>query len=97
MASKVLALGAPLGLFPPTAKSLMLLMATARSLPERIRGSEGPKARARNADWSGEDCGKECSVRFSQPSSVAFKPGVPDSMKSCASKWERDGSGEPVA
>ena len=36
------------------------------------------------------------SARFSQPSSLVV-PGVPDSMKSCASKCERVGSGEPVA
>ena len=41
--------------------------------------------------------GRECSVRFNHPSSVDFKPGVPDSMKSCASKCERVGSGDPVA
>ena len=29
--------------------------------------------------------------------SVLFLPGVPDSMKSCASKWERVASGEPDA
>jgi hypothetical protein len=38
-----------------------------------------------------------CSARLSQPSSVLLTPGVPDSMKSCASKWERDMSGEPAA
>src|SRR5271156_1074772 len=38
-----------------------------------------------------------CRARLSQPSSVALRPGVPDSMKSCASKWERVGSGEPTA
>ena len=41
MASKVLAMGEAFGLFPPTPKSLMLLMATAGSLPERMRGSDG--------------------------------------------------------
>ena len=50
MASKVLALGVPLGLFPPTPKSLMLLIAIAGSLPERIRGREGPRAIARKAE-----------------------------------------------
>src|SRR5580693_1965184 len=98
MASKVLALGVPLELFPPTPKSLMLFIAIAGSLPERIRGREGPRAIARKADWSaaaGE--ARECRDRFSQPSSVVFTPGVPDSMKSCASKCERVGSGEPAA
>ncbi len=49
MASKVLELGVALGLFPPTLKSLMLFIATAGSLPERIRGRDGPMAIARNA------------------------------------------------
>ena len=94
MASKLVALGEAFGLFPPTPKSLMLFMATAGWLPVRIRGMDGPSAMARNADWSGE---AECNARFSQPSSVALMPGVPDSMKSCASKCERVGSGEPAA
>src|ERR1700677_2758763 len=94
MASKVFDIGAALGFFPPTEKSLRLLTATAGSLPERIRGNDGPSAMARKADLSG---GRSCRARFSQPSSVIFMPGVPDSMKSCASKCERDGSGDPAA
>src|SRR4029077_12240256 len=94
MASKVLAMGAAFGLRPPTPNSLMLLTATAGSAPLRILGSAGPSAIARNADLSA--AGRECSVRLSQPSVVAFIPGVPDSMKSCASKCERVGSGDPA-
>ena len=37
------------------------------------------------------------SSRFSQPSGVALFPGVPDSILSCPSKWERVGSGDPAA
>jgi hypothetical protein len=37
------------------------------------------------------------SERLSHPSSVAFTPGVPVSMKSCASKCERVVSGDPAA
>ena len=96
IASKVLAMGAAFGFRPPTPKSLMLFKATAGSLPERIRGREGPKAMARKADRFAAS-GRECKARFSQPSGVFFRPGVPDSMKSCASKCERDESGEPAA
>ena len=34
-----------------------------------------------------------CRARLSQPSGVVLIPGVPDSMKSCASKCERRGVG----
>src|SRR6185369_3034396 len=95
IASNVFATG-ELGLRPPTPKSLMLLMATAGSLPDRIRGREGPIAIARKADLS-VGAGRECKLRFSQPSSVDLTPGVPDSMKSCASKCERVVSGDPAA
>ena len=37
------------------------------------------------------------TARERNPSSVDFTPGVPDSMKSCASKCERVASGEPTA
>jgi len=109
MASKVFDIGAALGFFPPTEKSLRLLTAIAGSLPERMRGSDGPSAMARKADLSGADlsaadfpaadfpAGNSRKARFSQPSSVTFTPGVPDSMKSCASKCERVGSGLPAA
>src|SRR5664279_2620719 len=99
MASKVFDIGAAFGFFPPTLKSFRLLIATARSLPERMRGSDGPSAIARKADLPDSDLSAEssCSARFNQPSSVTFTPGVPDSMKSCASKCERVGSGDPAA
>ena len=35
--------------------------------------------------------------RAIQPAVFRLTPGVPDSMNSCASKCERDGSGEPAA
>ena len=41
--------------------------------------------------------GRLCSERLSHPSSVIFTPGVPVSMKSCASKCERVVSGDPAA
>src|SRR6202522_1984588 len=96
MASNALAAGEPLGLRPPTEKSLMLFMAMAGSSPLKMRGTDGPIAIA----WNGvfcPGCGKLCSDRLSQPSSVDFTPGVPDSIKSCASKCDRLGSGDPAA
>src|SRR5208282_3390090 len=103
MASTVFDMGAAFGFFPPTEKSFTLLTATAGSLAGRMRGSDGPRAIARRADLSFPELpgpelpGSSCRARFSQPSSVTFTPGVPDSMKSCASKCEREGSGEPAA
>ena len=60
-----------------------------------MRGIDGPRAMARNDDFCAG--GRLCRARLSQPSSVDLTPGVPDSMKSCASKCERLGSGEPAA
>src|SRR6185437_6934351 len=90
MDSKVLEIGLALGLAPATANWLILLTAVADSLPARIRGREGLRATARKGEFFAGD-GHECSARLSQPSWVSFRPGVPDSMKSCASKWERVG------
>ncbi len=39
---------------------------------------------------------EHATARLSQPSGVPLRPGVPVSMKSWASKWERVGSGEPT-
>ena len=78
----------------------MLFMATAGSEPLKSRGSDGPSAIARNAEFCAGvamPVGILCSERFSHPSSVTFTPGVPVSMKSCASKCERVGSGDPQA
>src|SRR5205814_9393217 len=91
MASKVLATGDALR--TPIPKSLMLLTAIVGSGPERIRGSDGPSAMARKADLTAES-GSACKARFSQPSPVAFTPGVPDCMKFGASKCESGGAGE---
>src|SRR6266516_1098505 len=96
MASKALAAGEGLGFLPPTEKSLMLFMATAGSEPLRMHGSDGPSARARKGEFCGERA-RLRSERLSHPSSVIFTPGVPVSMKSCASKWERVVSGDPAA
>ena len=69
----------------------------------------GENARQRRAERDGAEGGlsflrfaarlpgRSRRARFSQPSSVTFTPGVPDSMKSCASKCERVGSGDPAA
>ena len=54
-----------------------------------MRGKFGPMATARNGEAFSS--GIIPSARSSQPSSVAFTPGVPDSMKSCASKCEQVG------
>src|SRR5580658_801566 len=112
MASKAVAAGEAFGFFPPTEKSLMLFMATAGSEPLRMRGTDGPSAIARNGEFWAADgvvaemladifadtlAGMLCSERLSHPSSVIFTPGVPVSMKSCASKCERVVSGDPAA
>src|ERR1041385_6137672 len=97
MASKALAAGEALGFCSPTEKSLMLFIATAGSEPLKIRGRDGPRAIARNADAFWAAAGRLCRQRLSQPSSVAFTPGVPVSIKSCASKCERVVSGDPAA
>ena len=69
--------------------------AIAGALPRNMRGKFGPIATARNGDACSS--GMLSIARFNQPSSVAFNPGVPDSIKSCASKCERVGSGDPAA
>jgi hypothetical protein len=56
-----------------------LFNATAGSVPLKIRGNDGPRAMARNADFFAGR-GSACKQRLSQPSSVALTPGVPDSM-----------------
>ena len=96
MASNAVAAREGLGFFPPTEKSSMLFMATAASGPLRMRGSEGPIAIARNGE-SFAAAGRFCRERLSHPSSVIFLPGVPDSIKSWASKCERVESGDPAA
>ena len=76
-------------------KPLMLAMATAGARPASDRGSVGVRETARNGVASGSGVHWRC--RFIQPSSVDFTPGVPLSMKSWASKWERVVSGLPTA
>src|SRR5207244_1365864 len=46
---------------------------------------------------SGDSDDVVITARARKPSCVVFTPGVPDSMKSCASKCERVASGEPTA
>ena len=53
-------------------------MASADAPPCSARGSVGASATARKGDASSTRVA--ASVRFSQPSSVLFTPGVPDSM-----------------
>ncbi len=62
----------------------MLVMATAPALPERMRGSDDESATARSGVASFVFFAPRARER--KPSSVTFTPGVPDSMKSCASK-----------
>src|SRR3954468_3930757 len=66
------------GARPPTPKLLTLLIATAGARPASVRGREEPSATARNGEalsfFSVE------IARFSQPSSVDFTPGMPDSI-----------------
>src|SRR5262249_19605629 len=78
MASNVLLATLAPGPRPPTAKPRISLMATAGTEPAKVRGSAPPMDTARN----GDGCASFTPpmARFSQPSSVDFKPGVPDSM-----------------
>src|SRR5439155_9104853 len=73
----------------------MFVIDTAPAVPDRMRGRAGDKATAR----SGEPFSLfvAASARERKPSSVDFTPGVPDSMKSWASKCERVASGLPTA
>ena len=82
-----------------TPKSRMLFSATAWMRPSSVRGTSEPSATARNGVrvHSGQAKSSACSARFSHPSCVALNPGVPDSIKSCASKCDREGSGDPEA
>jgi hypothetical protein len=77
----------------------MLSRATAWIRPSSVRGTSDPNATARNGvrAQSGQAISSACNARFSHPSTVAFIPGVPDSIKSCASKCDREGSGDPEA
>ena len=50
----------------------------AGAVPRSVSGKLAPMATARNGVASGS--GAACSARLSQPSSVALRPGVPDSM-----------------
>jgi hypothetical protein len=60
-----------------------------------MRGNAGENATARNGEAFGSFFNP--TARERNPSSVDFTPGVPDSMKSCASKCERVASGDPTA
>src|SRR5947207_15989727 len=71
------------------------VIATAPPLPERMRGSAGVSATARRGD--AVSFFFDTRARERNPSSVDFTPGVPHSMKSCASKCERVASGLPTA
>ena len=62
--------------------------------PVRIRGTVGPRLSASVVVWVP---GISAMVRFSHPLRVDFTPGVPLSMKSCASKCERESSSDPAA
>src|SRR5260370_35719429 len=96
MASNVAAVGDAFEFRAPTEKSLILFIAIAGSRPLKMRGIDGPRATASKGDF-GDECGRLRSERFSHPSSVDFMPGVPDSMKSCASEGGRLGAGDPPA
>src|SRR5687768_9375022 len=77
---------------PRTPNCATSVMAIASALPERMRGSAGPIDTARNGDDS-----LRLNARERNPSAVDFTPGVPLSMKSCASKCERVECGLPAA
>src|SRR4029077_20679346 len=78
MASKVLLATLGFGPRPPTVKPRMSPIATAGTDPASVRGSAPPMATARNGEASGS--ATPAMARFSQPSSVDFTPGVPDSI-----------------
>src|SRR5947207_1825452 len=71
------------------------VMAIAPDAPARIRGIPGDIATARSGDALAG--GSAESARERNPSRVDLTPGVPDSMKSWASKCERVASGLPTA
>lgn len=54
-------------------------------------------ARSRVTPWMAAPLPATPSQRFSQPVTIDLSPGAARSMKSCASKCERDGSGLPQA
>ena len=72
-------IGEVVGPLPATEKSLRFDTATAGTLPCSVRGTCVPNATARKGDGFSVRF-SACSARFSQPSGVIFKPGVPDSM-----------------
>src|SRR3954471_8945595 len=86
----------PLTFAPPRIPNwLVFVIATAPDPPDRIAGIAGDSGTPRNG---GTDFSfLTPTARARNPSSVDFTPGVPDSMKSCASKCERVVSGEPTA
>src|SRR6202035_2159841 len=67
-----------------------------------VRHRHGADSPAEDAGESGRK-GDGLSVRWTarararKPSVVDLTPGVPDSMKSCASKWDRVAFGLPAA
>src|SRR2546425_12428458 len=71
------------------------VMDRAPAVPDRMRGNAGDSATARSREafslfvW--------INARERKPSAVDVTPGVPDSMKSWASKCERVASGLPTA
>ena len=77
-----------------TRKSRKFATATALFFPCSALGSSGPMLTARSGDAFPASCP---IARFNHPSRVTLIPGVPDSIKSCASKCDRVGSGDPTA
>ena len=76
----------------PNSERLVIAIAAE---PARMRGMPGDIATARSGDAFGAADWR--SARARNPSEVDLTPGVPDSMKSCASKCERVASGLPTA
>src|SRR5450432_751779 len=72
---------------PRTPKLARLVIAIAPELPERMRGIPGDMATARRGEAL--PAFLPPSARERKPSAVDLTPGVPDSMKSWASKCER--------
>ena len=70
--------------------------ATAPAAPARMRGMRRRQGRGAQRRGSPRRGARRARAPGSRPGSSST-PGVPDSMKSCASKWERVGSGVPAA
>ncbi len=94
MASNAFATGEAFGSVPADGKIVDVVHRDRRLFAAQNARQGWSDARWREmADFWRRVAADRASERLSHPSSVDFTPGVPDSMKSCASKCERRGIG----